>query len=145
MSTQRKVWLDYEKYDPFIKYWLQMESAVHFLAFLAHIDETAHVHPEYQPLVRNGRTSCKNPPIQQTPRTGGYREMFIASPGYVLVAVDYKFIELCTLAAICEFRYGKSVLADVIRKGRGKSILFDNYLVLRSVLYLCEYLKCSVC
>jgi len=123
MSTSRKHWAEHESRHPFVKQWLSMESAAHFLAFLAHLGEEGVVHPEYQVLVRNGRTSCKNPPIQQTPRSGGFREMFIASPGHVLVAVDYKFIELCTLAAVCEARYGRSVLADVIRGGRGTTAL----------------------
>ena len=43
--------------------------------------------------------------------------MFTASPGHVLLAVDYNYIELCTLAASCEHRYGYSVLAEVIRRG----------------------------
>lgn len=49
--------------------------------------------------------------------TGGFREVFGASPGHVLVTVDYDFIELCTLAAVCLANYGFSVLADVIKKG----------------------------
>jgi DNA polymerase I-like protein with 3'-5' exonuclease and polymerase domains len=68
-------------------------------------------------IKRNGRTSAHNPPIQQTPRKGGFREIFKASPGHVLVALDYDFIELCTLAAVCKARYGFSVLADVIIQG----------------------------
>lgn len=35
-----------------------------------------------------------------------------------MLAVDYAFIELCTLASVCEARYGKSNLADVIRQVR---------------------------
>ena len=73
------------------------------------------VRPRYTVIVRNGRATCGNPPIQQTPRSGGYRELFKASPGHLLLAVDYDFIELCTLGAVCEARYGTSVLANVIR------------------------------
>jgi DNA polymerase I-like protein with 3'-5' exonuclease and polymerase domains len=36
----------------------------------------------------------------------------------VLLAIDYAYIELRTLAAVCEFRYGQSELARVIREGR---------------------------
>lgn len=89
-------------------------------------------HPQFVSLVRNGRTSCKSPPMQQTPRNGtkvfstfffdcfcagGFREIFRASPGKYLVTIDYKYIELCTLAIVCQFRYGHSVLADVITNG----------------------------
>jgi DNA polymerase I-like protein with 3'-5' exonuclease and polymerase domains len=69
-------------------------------------------------MVRTGRTSCSKPNIQQVPRKGGFRESFRPSPGHFFLAVDYSFIELVTLAAVCETRYGKSVLADVIRAGR---------------------------
>lgn len=73
-------------------------------------------HPEYTVMVRNGRSSCGGPAIQQTPRKGGFREMFRASEGRLILSVDYDFIELCTLASVCEARYGYSNLAEVIRK-----------------------------
>ena len=41
----------------------------------------------------------------------------MASPGHFLLAMDYSFIELVTLAAVCQARYGRSTLADVIRSG----------------------------
>ena len=58
-----------------------------------------------------------DPNIQNLPRKGGLREAFVASPGHVLLIVDYSFIELRTLAAVCEARYGSSRLAEVIRAG----------------------------
>ena len=75
------------------------------------------IHPRYSTLVRTGRTSCSSPNIQQLPRSGGFREMIVASPSHYLLAVDYSFVELRTLAAVCEFRFGSSTLADVIRAG----------------------------
>jgi hypothetical protein len=75
-------------------------------------------HPEYTVMVRNGRSSCSGPAIQQTPRKGGFREIFRASEGRLILSVDYDFIELCTLASVCEARYGYSNLAQVIRKVR---------------------------
>ncbi len=49
------------------------------------------------------------------PRKGGFRESFVARPGYVLLTLDYRCIELRTLAAVCEARFGRSRLAEVIR------------------------------
>jgi len=43
--------------------------------------------------------------------------VFVASPGHLLLAIDYGYIELRTLAAVCEARYGPSRLADTIRAG----------------------------
>lgn len=75
------------------------------------------VHPRYEVLTRNGRTRCSTPNIQGTPTAAGFRELFVAAPGQVLLTLDFCFIELCTLAAICESRYGFSVLGEVIRQG----------------------------
>jgi hypothetical protein len=55
--------------------------------------------------------------VQNLPRKGGIREAFVALPGHLLLVADYAFIELRTLAAECEARYGASRLADVIRAG----------------------------
>lgn len=43
--------------------------------------------------------------------------MFFPNPSHIFLKVDYKYIELCTLAAICIHRYGFSVLAKVISQG----------------------------
>jgi DNA polymerase I-like protein with 3'-5' exonuclease and polymerase domains len=74
------------------------------------------VHPSYSVMVRTGRTSCSNPDIQQIPRDGMFRQAFLSSSGYLLLAVDYKFIELVTFAATAIQRYGWSKLADVIKQ-----------------------------
>jgi hypothetical protein len=75
------------------------------------------VHPHYTTMVRTGRTSCSSPNIQQIPRDGAFRQTFVASPGHFLLAVDYSFIELRTLAATALQRYGWSDMADVIKAG----------------------------
>jgi DNA polymerase I-like protein with 3'-5' exonuclease and polymerase domains len=75
------------------------------------------VYPRYRPLVRTGRVSCSSPNIQQIPRDGQFRRVFVPSPGHLLLAVDFAFIELRTLAAHCLKMYGKSELANVIRAG----------------------------
>ncbi|ELR14116.1 uncharacterized protein ACA1_322130 [Acanthamoeba castellanii str. Neff] len=89
-STATKTWLQYAEYHPFIRSWVEMDRASRHLAFLDHL---------------------------RTPRKGGFREMFRASEGRLILSVDYDFIELCTLASVCEARYGYSNLAEVIRKG----------------------------
>jgi hypothetical protein len=115
-SKSRKVWADYEQFHDFLKLWLKLDQYSYYSTYLKHI-KGQEAHPKYTVFVRNGRTSCSAPPIQQTPRTGGFREMYTAHPGYLLVTIDYNFIELCTLAQICEMRYGDSTLARVIREG----------------------------
>ena len=75
------------------------------------------IHPRYSTLVRTGRTSCTSPNLQQQPRGSRVREAIVASPGSTFLIIDYSAIEMCTLAAICQARYGYSKLGDVLRAG----------------------------
>ncbi len=74
-------------------------------------------HPRYNLMVRTGRTSCSNPNVQNLPRTGGIRECIVPSSGRVLLACDYRMLELCTLAQIAYARFGKSAMRDLINRG----------------------------
>jgi hypothetical protein len=56
-------------------------------------------------------------PIVYTPRLPEIRHLYIPRPGHVFIVSDYKYIELCTLAAVCEQRFGYSMLGRVIRAG----------------------------
>jgi hypothetical protein len=116
-STSTKFWGEYADHDPFVRAWVEVEALAKELSFYGRL-RGAHVHPNYTALVRSGRTSCSGPNIQQVPRDGPLRPAFVASPGHLLLAVDYKHIELTTLAAVCQHRYGRSALAEVIREGK---------------------------
>lgn len=58
--------------------------------------------PTISPLkARTGRWAIGGAlPMQQMPRSGGFRECFTADPGKVLVAADYSSIEFSTLAVV---------------------------------------------
>lgn len=116
LTTSGRVWSEYRNHDPFLRDWLDVEDAAKSLSFFTNLNGYT-VHPRYTVLVRTGRTSCSAPNIQQIPRDGGFRLVFVASPGHLLLSVDYSFIELRTLAAHCFLRYGRSALADVIKAG----------------------------
>jgi hypothetical protein len=116
LSTSVKVWLRHAKLDPFLEDWIAVEELSKLCQFFAGMRASV-VYPRYRALLRTGRTSCTGPNIQQVPRDGRFRSAFVASPGRFLLAIDYAFIELRTLAAVCLQRYGRSVLADVIRQG----------------------------
>jgi hypothetical protein len=113
-TTSVKVWSEYAEHHPFLRCWAQAEGLAKELQFFAHLKE-GRVHPSYTTMVRTGRTSCKAPNVQQIPRDGPLRQAFVPSPGHLLLAVDYAFIELRTLAAHALHRYGWSDLADTIR------------------------------
>jgi len=116
VSLSRSKWKTYVSLDPFIRAWVELEQTAKVNSFAAELGAEV-VHPKYTIMLRNGRTSCSSPNIQQVPRQCGMRSLFKASPGHLFISCDYSFIELCTLAAVCENRYGYSQLADVIRKG----------------------------
>lgn len=62
--------------------------------------------------------NCWNPNIQQIPREAEFRHLFTARLNKSLWIVDYSFIELRTLAYLCEKWLGKSELGKAIRAGR---------------------------
>jgi hypothetical protein len=115
-TRSTKVWAEYAQLHPFLAAWVEAEELARLLQFFGHLQEPR-VHPDYKALVRSGRTAASDPNVQQVPREGPLRQAFTASPGHFLLASDYSFIELRTLAAVCLRRYGRSALADVIKAG----------------------------
>lgn len=101
---------------PLFKLWAEREKVGKLCEFFGNL-KLGVIHPRYNVLTRTGRTSCQGPNVQQIPRKGGFRELFVAKPGYFLLAGDYSYIELRTLAAVCEARFGFSRLADTVREG----------------------------
>jgi len=80
-------------------------------------------------IVRTGRTSWSDPPLQQPPKKGGFRECHVPRPGYVYVSVDYDAIEMCALAqAHLDWDLG-STMADAIREGRDLHTDFATYTI----------------
>ena len=116
ISTSSEFWQDFRDQEPFIGVWLDLESTNKNLQFFRQLSK-GRIHPRYSVMVRTGRTSSHGPNIQQLPRTGHVREGIIAPPGHSLLAIDYSYVELRTLAAVCEARYGNSKLGEIIRQG----------------------------
>lgn len=110
-------WAEFRGLDPFIDAWVTFAEAVKTLQLLKSLEGRDEVHPSYRTMVTTGRTSATRPNIQQVPRDGWFRSLFVARPGHRLTAVDYSFIELRTLAQDIEYHNGRSTLADVIRSG----------------------------
>jgi len=65
------------------------------------LDEDGRIYPSYHQMgTDTGRYSSSAPNWQNIPKTGGYRECFVADPGYTFVIADYSQIELRILASI---------------------------------------------
>jgi len=60
--------------------------------------DVVRMHAQFNVLVATGRTSSYKPNAQNFPREEGYRECLVADPGHLLLAIDYDFIELVSLA-----------------------------------------------
>jgi len=116
ISSSVKFWGQYAERSSFLSAWVQLEEIAKLCQFFAGL-KTDRIHPRYTTLVRTGRTSCHGPNIQQLPRSGGFREMIIPTKGSLFLGIDYSAIELRTLGAVLESRYGRSRLADVLRDG----------------------------
>ena len=82
------------------------------------------VHPEFNQVgARTGRASCSEPNLQQIPsrsdRGKRIREVFVASPGNVLIVSDLSQIELRVLAHYCRDKR----LLDAYRQGISLHVL----------------------
>jgi DNA polymerase-1 len=116
ISSSRK---DLEKFQnvPFIRDYLDFNELEHATNFVRGLD-TNRVHSRYNLLLNTGRTSASKPNIQQVPRVGGLREMYIPKHGHVLIDIDYSAIELAGLAQVCLNEVGFSTMGDLINEGK---------------------------
>lgn len=67
-------------------------------SFLSHIYSDGRIHPSFMQLVSTGRTSCREPNMQQIPADNTYRNCFISGSDWVFVSGDYSSQELCIIA-----------------------------------------------
>ncbi len=104
---------------PFIDAYLENKGAAKLRStyVCAFRNAGTRVFPRYNPMLVTGRTSCSSPPIQTLPREGNIRECFVPAHGHVLLAVDYRMLELCTFAQIALRAYGRSRMAELINAG----------------------------
>lgn len=83
---------------------------------------TGPLHPRYY-LAETGRTTCRNPNVQNQPRKGGVRECFVPREGWWYLAADYHVAELASLAQVLLDLFGHSEMAEAVRRGEDLHIL----------------------
>lgn len=81
------------------------------------------VHTRYD-MAESGRSTSRDPNVQNFGRDGGVRECFRAPDGWVFIVCDYSTLELCTLAQVCFTRFGSSKMRDAINDGRDCHLMF---------------------
>jgi hypothetical protein len=116
VSRSLACWAHLLNEHPFLRFWGELEKLQKRCQFFESLRQPV-IRPHYGVLVRTGRTSCSRPNMQQIPREDEFRQIVVPSEGHLLLIVDYSFIELVTLAAVCQSRFGFSKLGDVIREG----------------------------
>jgi DNA polymerase I-like protein with 3'-5' exonuclease and polymerase domains len=115
ISSASEDLLPYSDY-PFIGDYLayiELEKKTTFVRDL----EGERIHPQYNLLMNTGRTSARSPNIQQLPRDGLIRSMYVSKSNNSLIMTDYAAIELSTLSQVTLNRFGKSVMGDKINEG----------------------------
>lgn len=115
-----------ESGDPDLEAYAESLSATGWLAKYAPILRAGTEGPvTYSPnsLVSTGRTSIKDPPMQQPPRSGGFRECFVPREGMLFAAADYATIELRALAQIHLWLDLGDTMARALRAGQDLHVL----------------------
>ena len=107
--------------NPMIKAYMEYMELEKAASFVENI-QSNRIHPRYVSILNTGRTSCSGSKegacnIQQIPRVGGLREMFVPAKGKVFIDVDYSALELAVLAQVTYVRFGFSKMRDMINNG----------------------------
>ncbi len=87
--------------DPIIKAVLKYREASKMLSTFVDVlptrrnPETGRIHADFNQFgAKSGRFTCRNPNLQQQPKSYDWRDIFRAEPGNVFVTSDYSQIEL---------------------------------------------------
>jgi DNA polymerase-1 len=109
-----------EDAHPILQYLLPVRKLLGFPGALtlekldALVDSDGDIHPRWDlSAARTGRTSAKDPPMQQIPRGEEWRRGFIPRPGYVFGVLDLSQIESRFLAEVTQ----DSSMVQALRDG----------------------------
>ena len=87
-------------------------------------------------LAETGRSTSSSPNIQNQSSRPGFREAFIARPGYWFMQCDFPTLELYTLAQCCITWFGESALAEMLLSGK------DPHLNVAAIMLKATYEDC---
>jgi DNA polymerase I-like protein with 3'-5' exonuclease and polymerase domains len=104
--------------NPFVDAYMEYHEVEKTRSFIVNLNSDI-VHPRYNCLLNTGRTSCSSPNVQQLPRKGDVRRVFIPTQkDCVFGIVDYSSIELSGLAQVCYSMFGESKMRELINDGK---------------------------
>lgn len=99
------------------KQFVSLEKLLSTYVPLLELGTRVPINVSFNVCVQTGRTSCREPNLQNLPRAAGIRECFVPRKGHVFSSVDYTAIEMYTLAFACQQIVGYSHLAEALNKG----------------------------
>jgi len=115
MSQTAEVLEEFRETVPFIDTFLRHREYAKLRTFIAKL-EGNRIRTRFITLKSTGRTSSREPNLQNLPRADGVRDCFIPAPGFKFLIIDYSTLELCTLAQVCYDKYGFSKMRDLINE-----------------------------
>lgn len=106
--------------EPFVRDFLEFKATEKLLGTFVEKLATGIVRPQYNVLVKTGRTSSYGElNAQNLPRDDAVRMCFLPPPGHTFIDADYVAIEMATLAQAVQSQFGvRSQLAAIINAGQ---------------------------
>ncbi len=98
------------------------------------------IHTRYW-LAETGRSTSSRPNIQNQSNRPGFREAFIARPGFVFMQCDFPTLELYTLAQCCISWLGWSKLAETLKAGKDPHLMVAATILNKSYEWCAENVK----
>lgn len=88
---------------PVLKEWKRLTKLEKFIdSWDKLVTEDGCIHPSFNITARTGRTTCKEPNLQQVPQDSHIRNMICAKEGYKIIELDYSQLELRLTAQLSE-------------------------------------------
>lgn len=116
MSQATDALEEFRETVPFIDTFLRHREYAKLRTFIAKL-EGNRIRTRFVTLKSTGRTSSREPNLQNLPRADGIRDCFIPAPGFKFLIIDYSTLELCTLAQVCYNKYEFSKMRELINEG----------------------------
>jgi DNA polymerase-1 len=104
---------------PLVAQYLEWKECVTLVSavekLISSVGPDGRVHGSYRQMgTDTGRLSCAEPNLQQVPRSGEFRRLFLAAEGYQLVVADFSQVELRVAAQLS----GEERMIEAYKAGR---------------------------
>jgi DNA polymerase-1 len=105
---------------------MSKRASTYGVDWLRHLNmETGRIHADWKQIgAESGRMACKDPNMQNLPRSKDYRACFTADPGKVFIKADYSQIEIRIAAEIS----GDRNLLQAFQNGQDIHVLAATYI-----------------